>query len=202
MLYGLSKKSLFGIYKYVTWYWENRQRLQPPSSSTPVSGIIFASAIQGLYSFPKLCHLFDRCVSAQISARNTLGSIATAMYSTVLSNRNLVNIPLVVGPAAVAAGLPAEETAAVVAASKAGTPAAYASVPGMTPEIEAAAVLAVRMANAMSFRTMFLITLAFGLAATISSTFVGNLDHHLTDDVSRKLQDKRPGRDTAKMSEV
>lgn len=138
----------------------------------------------------------------QISVRNTMGTIATGVYATVLSNRNLINIPKVVGPAAVAAGLSANETAAVVAAAKLGTPAAYAAVPGMTPAIKAAAVLGLKVANAMSFRTMFLISLAFGLFSTIASVFIGNLDAHFTNEVARKLQDRRPAPEVMEKSVV
>lgn len=127
----------------------------------------------------------------QSSCRGTSGTIATAIYATVLANRNVINIPGQVGPAAIAAGLPESSVAAAIAAAEAGTPAAFAKVPGMTPAIQAAITLATRVANAMSFRTMFLVSLAFGLTSVIGSFFIGNLDEHLTDDVARKLQDRK-----------
>ncbi|TPX11720.1 uncharacterized protein E0L32_007457 [Thyridium curvatum] len=124
----------------------------------------------------------------QSCCRGTMGTIATAIYATVLENRNLVNIPGQVGPAALRAGLPAGSVAMAVKAAEAGTPAALAKVPGMTPAIRDAIQMATRVANAMSFRTMFLVSIAFGVTSAASSFFIRNLDRHLTDDVARKLQ--------------
>ncbi|CAK7227255.1 hypothetical protein SCUCBS95973_006478 [Sporothrix curviconia] len=123
----------------------------------------------------------------QISCRNVLGTIATAIYSTVYANRNLVNIPVEVRKAAEAAGLAASAIPQAIAAAEAGTTAAYASVPGMTPSIEAALVQATALAQALSFRTMFLISLAFGLTSVAASFSITDMDHLLTSEVSRKL---------------
>jgi hypothetical protein len=127
----------------------------------------------------------------QSSCRGNMGTIATAIYSTVLTNRNLKNIPPHVRKAAIAAGFDADSLPKAVAAAEAGTEAAYKAVPGLTPSIEKAIKLAVRAANVKSFRTMFLISLAFGLTAILASWFIGNMDHHLTSDVARKLQEPK-----------
>lgn len=124
----------------------------------------------------------------QSSCRGIAGTIATGIYSTVLANRNKMNIPHEVTLAASSVGLDSTALPAAIAAAELGTPAAYAKVPGITPAIQAALVQAVKVANADSFRTMFLVSLAFGLSAAIASFFVGNMDDHLTDEVARKLQ--------------
>lgn len=124
----------------------------------------------------------------QSSCRGNMGTIATAIYSTVLANRNLQSIPSRVRKAALLAGLDADAVPNAIAAAEAGTEAAYEAVPGLTPSIEKAIKLAVQAANVQSFRTMFLVSLAFGLTAILASWFIGNLDGHLTDDVARKLQ--------------
>lgn len=123
----------------------------------------------------------------QISCRNVLGTIATAVYSTVLANRNLVNIPREVRGAAEAAGLAASAIPQAVAAAETNTAAAYAKVPGMTASIESALMHAAAVAQAQSFRTMFLISLAFGLTSVAASFFITDMDHLLTGQVSRKL---------------
>lgn len=138
----------------------------------------------------------------QSSCRGTSGTIVTAIYATVLANRNLINIPGQVGPAAIAAGLPESSVAAAIAAAQVGTPAAFAKVPGITPKIQAAITLAVRIANAMSFKTMFLVSLAFGVTSVIGSFFIGNLDDHLTDEVARKLQNRKGPQDRSDVEEA
>lgn len=124
----------------------------------------------------------------QSSCRGIAGTIATGIYSTVLANRNKMNIPREVTRAAASAGLNTSSVPAAIAAAELGTPAAYAKVPGITASIQAALMQAVKVANASSFRTMFLVSLAFGLSAAIASFFIGNMDRHLTDEVARKLQ--------------
>ncbi|CAK7218227.1 hypothetical protein SEUCBS140593_003475 [Sporothrix eucalyptigena] len=123
----------------------------------------------------------------QISCRNVLGTIATAIYSTVYANRNLVNISIQVRQAAEAAGLAASAIPQAIVAAETGTAAAYAKVPGMTASIESALMKATAVAQAQSFRTMFLISLAFGLTSVFASFFITDMDHLLTSHVSRKL---------------
>jgi hypothetical protein len=121
----------------------------------------------------------------QSSCRGIMGSVATALYGTVLANRNTVNIPAAIEQYAVPAGLPANEIGAAIEAVAEGS---LTELKGMTPTIETAIVYAIKVGNAMSFRTMFLVSLAFGLSSVLGSLFVGNLDRFLTNDVARKLQ--------------
>lgn len=138
----------------------------------------------------------------QSSCRGVSGTIATAIYSTVLANRNLKNIPVQVMKAATAAGLDSDVVPSVIAAAESGTEGAFDQIPGMTPAIESALEKAVRVANAMSFRTMFLVSLAFGITAATAAWFIGNMDQHLTNDVARRLQgvraDKKSKEETEK----
>lgn len=127
----------------------------------------------------------------QSACRGSAGTIATAIFSTVLTNRNKENIPREISSAGVAAGLPTSSLPAAVTAGELGSSAAYAKIPGITTEIKAVLIKAVQVANAESFRTMFLVSLAFSLTAVVASFFVGNMDNHLNDEVARKLQDVR-----------
>lgn len=124
----------------------------------------------------------------QSSCRGSSGTIATAIYSTVLANRNLQNIPAQVSKAALGAGLDPENVPKAIAAAESSAVGALDKVPGMTPATKSAIELGVKIANAQSFRTMFLVSLAFGFTAVIASWFIGNMDAHLTDEVARKLQ--------------
>ena len=130
----------------------------------------------------------------QSSCRGISGTIATAIYSTVLANRNLQNIPAQVSKAAIGAGLDPANVPKAIAAAESSVAGALNKVPGMTPTIAKAIEHGVQLANAQSYRTMFLVSLAFGITAVAASWFIGNMDKHLTGDVARKLQgvDKRP----------
>ncbi|KIW02319.1 uncharacterized protein PV09_06465 [Verruconis gallopava] len=124
----------------------------------------------------------------QSTVRGNMGTIATAIYSTVLANRNAVNIPKEVASAVIRAGLAAKDVPSAVAAAELGTPSAFAKIPDLIPTIRAAIVEATKVAKAQSFRYMFLITISFSVPAVLGSFFVGNMDGHLNNEVARKLQ--------------
>lgn len=98
-----------------------------------------------------------------------MGTIATAIYSTVLTNRNVKNIAVEVRKAATDAGIYSRYFAKAIAAAEAGTESAYALIPEITPSIQKAIKLAVKIANIQSLRAMFLVSLAFGIMAIIAS---------------------------------
>lgn len=135
------------------------------------------------------------------SCRTVSGTIATAIFSTVLSNENSKNIPSQVSSAAVSAGLSPSSVPAAIKAASLGTAKAYSAVPGMTTKIQAAIMHAVQVANSKSFKTMFLVSLAFSLASVISSLFIQSVDKSLTGEIARKLQGVRSGHGGTEKSE-
>jgi hypothetical protein len=129
-----------------------------------------------------------------------IGSIFLSVYGIRLKD----NLAEYVPPAAIAAGLPASSTKALVTALNTGTAAALAKVPGMTAAIQRGIVEATRHAYELSFRTIFLVSLAFGGLAIISSWFNPDTAKHMTGFINTKVdgtQSKvghqgRLGRDT------
>lgn len=113
------------------------------------------------------------------------GSIAVAVYSTVLTNRLGTTLPNVVGGAAIKAGLPESDVPGVLAAVSAGT---VADAPGVTSSILAAIAGAVPIAYSQAFKTVYLASLGFGGIAIIGSLLTVDPEKHLTDTVERKLQ--------------
>jgi hypothetical protein len=64
----------------------------------------------------------------------------------------------------------------LITAAAAGTSAAYAAVPGITPEIKAAAVLGNREAYLNGAHLSYQVALAFGLCGCIAALFIPSID--------------------------
>ncbi|KAJ4286774.1 hypothetical protein N0V90_013026 [Kalmusia sp. IMI 367209] len=150
---------------------------------------------------PLFCKAEEIGVSSGMlaSIRAGGGSIAVAVYSTILTNRLATTIPSVVGGAATAAGLPASEVPEVLAAVSAGT---VAEVPGISSSVLAAIAEAVPTAYSQAFKTVYLASLGFGGIAIIGSLLTVDPEKHLTDKVERRLHGKGTGRDVEKRENV
>lgn len=68
-----------------------------------------------------------------------------------------------------------------------GLPSALAAVPGLTPTISAAGALAYRHAYMDAYRTVFLVSIAFGGLGIIVSFFVPNVDKNMTNSIATTL---------------
>jgi hypothetical protein len=68
-----------------------------------------------------------------------------------------------------------------------GVPPSVEAVPGITPEIFAAGVNAMKEVYAGGFRLIYLVGMAFGLLACLGVCFVGSVDHKLTKQVAVKV---------------
>ncbi|RAH43495.1 trichothecene efflux pump [Aspergillus brunneoviolaceus CBS 621.78] len=127
------------------------------------------------------------------SAKQIFGTIATAIYVAILQNRITANLPTTVTHAATKAGLPSSSLTDLLEAVAAGTSAALEAVPGMTTKILAAVADAEKTAYAMSFRTVFCVSIAFGGLSIIASLFSREVDTRLDGGVAAKLQGKGEG---------
>lgn len=126
------------------------------------------------------------------SIRFLITSIATTVYNVVLSNRRDDEISNKLPPALIRAGLPETSVPSFIQVLTLG-PSALAEVPGINTEIIAAGTRAYKVANANSFRTVFLVTIAFTAVTSIVSLFLPNFDDLLTDKVATTL-----GKETTK----
>jgi hypothetical protein len=129
--------------------------------------------------------------------RTAAGSIAIALYSSLLSNGLTKYLPKYVPDAAIGARLPTSSVIGLLTSISART---YADVPSITPTIIEAVRHAVKRAYSMSFRTVFLATLPFGAILLVAAFLTPNVEDYLTDDVARKLQGRNlesRGSDTA-----
>ncbi|KAI2620469.1 trichothecene efflux pump [Hypoxylon sp. NC1633] len=141
---------------------------------------------------PLFCKPVDIGVASGLlaSIRSAGGSVAVAVYSSILTNRLAETVPANVGPAAIAAGLPADQVPALVAAVLESELTSFA---GMTPSIQAAVALAVPTAYSQAFRTVYLASLGFGGIAIVGCLFSKDAEKHLTDTVHRKMHGKTTG---------
>jgi hypothetical protein len=119
--------------------------------------------------------------------RTGLSAIATSMYSSILATESAKYIPQKVIPAVTALGLPSSSVPALLQSLTAGD---FSGVPGISNEIIAAAGVAVKEAYALSFRTVYLCTLPFGVLLIVAGCFSPNVERYLTDEVARKMGGK------------
>lgn len=121
------------------------------------------------------------------SIRSGGASVATAIYVTILDNKLTKFVPEYVTPAAIKAGLPTTSLPALFTALAAGN---LTTVPGITPQIEAAVGAADAMAAAYAFQYVWYAVVAFACVAVIAACLTVNYGEYLTDTVERKLQGK------------
>ena len=96
------------------------------------------------------------------------------VYTTILTNVQSTNAARLVPAAAIAAGLPSESAATLLAALPMGA-SALAEVPGITNEIIAAAGAAFQQSYFIGLRTTALSSLSFGVIAIIACLFCNEI---------------------------
>lgn len=96
-------------------------------------------------------------------------------------------LPDEVSKAALNAGLPQSSVSDLVEAASGGSKAAMEKVPGITEKIMLAAGNAVKIAYSESFRTVFLVSIAFGGLSTIAALLSVSVDDKLDNLVAAKL---------------
>lgn len=135
---------------------------------------------------PLFCRAEDIGLASGLlaSIRSAGGSVAVAVYSTILSNRLLRTIPENIIPAAESAGLPASQAMDLMAAYKGNNFTSF------SPAIQAAVAGAVPEAYAQAFKTVYLASLGFGGIAIIGCLFSKDATEHLTEKVERKMPGK------------
>lgn len=119
------------------------------------------------------------------SIRSAGGSIAVAVYTTILSNRLATEIPAAISGPAVAAGLPQSQVSALAKAVQAGKLAAF---PGLSSAVKVAVTKVLPNAYTKAFETVYLASLGFGAIAIVGCLFSKDAQKHLTDKVERRMR--------------
>jgi hypothetical protein len=112
------------------------------------------------------------------------------IYTVILTNKLVVNIPAQVPPAVINAGLPETSVLGYMTALTTGNATGLAEVVGINPTIIAAGARAYKDASTGAYKTVFLSTIAFSAVGIICTFFLPNIDHLLTGEVSTTLHDK------------
>lgn len=126
--------------------------------------------------------------------RTGLSAIATSMYSSILSTEAAKYIPQKVMPAALGAGLPESSLTALFEGITLGN---FNAVPGISSEIVVATTDGVKEAYKLTFRTVYLCTIPFGVLLIIAALFTPNVEQYLTDEVARKMHGRSEKSETA-----
>jgi hypothetical protein len=122
------------------------------------------------------------------SSRSAISTIASTVYSVVLTTRVTQTLSTQVPAKLLAAGLPASSIAQYMTAIAAGgSEALLSQVQGLTPEIMGQGATAYRYAYADAYRTIFLVSLAFGGLAILVSFFIPDIDALMTGKVAATL---------------
>ncbi|KAF2650884.1 MFS general substrate transporter [Lophiostoma macrostomum CBS 122681] len=130
------------------------------------------------------------------SSRSTISTVASTVYSIVLGVRVKSTLTTQIPAAMVAAGLPASSIADYMTAIAAGgTKKLLDTVPGLTPEILADGANAYRHAYADAYKTIFLVSLAFGGLGILVSFFIPDIDALMGDRVATTLKGREKGFD-------
>ncbi|KAG9943326.1 hypothetical protein KCU85_g8740, partial [Aureobasidium melanogenum] len=121
-----------------------------------------------------------------ITMRLLGGAVAQIIYVSILKNTLTSQVANVAAPALAKAGLAPTSIPATIEALLTGNYKSPA-VTGLSPKILGVAVASLRQAYVVSFRTVYLSSIAFGGAGIIVLCFAANVDHLRTSKVEIEL---------------
>ncbi|ORY01051.1 fungal trichothecene efflux pump [Clohesyomyces aquaticus] len=110
------------------------------------------------------------------TSRLLAGAVATAIFSNVTNNKYTKTLPSSVLSNVSRFNLPATTLTKLIAAARLNTAAAYKAVPGITPAIQAAAVLGNKEAYLTGAHLSYQVALAFGLCGVVAAFFLSSVD--------------------------
>ncbi|KAF2646766.1 fungal trichothecene efflux pump [Massarina eburnea CBS 473.64] len=126
-----------------------------------------------------------------ISASRTIfGSIFTAAFISVYTNKVPGYLTSIIPPAVTEAGFPESGLTDLMTAIASGSQASLLAVKGMTPEILSVTNIAVSNAYSKSYAYVYYFAVALGCLAIIASACLRDFDQYLTGHVSRQLYKK------------
>ncbi|KAJ4343086.1 hypothetical protein N0V95_006783 [Ascochyta clinopodiicola] len=127
-----------------------------------------------------------------ISASRTIfGSIFTAAFIAVYTNKVPGYLASIVPERVLAAGLPKSQLESLMTAAAAANQTALLAIEGMTPDLLRTTNIAVSDAYAKSYAYVYYFAVAIGMLAIAASACMRDFDKYLTDHVSRQLYHKK-----------
>ncbi|KAF2499906.1 fungal trichothecene efflux pump [Lophium mytilinum] len=122
------------------------------------------------------------------SCRSTLGSVALAIFSSVLTSTKADEIPPRLRKLAVEDHLSAKSTALLIKSGLLGAVATFAKIPGIAADRVPLYVKAVQDGNVKAYHMVFYSSLAFGAVAIICAFCTKPFNQFFTERVERRLQ--------------
>jgi hypothetical protein len=104
------------------------------------------------------------------------GSVATAIYSSIIDNQFRSNLPGRIAATISGTTFDPANVAVLLKAATANTAAAYAKVPGITAEVLALSQMAVKLAYVQAFKVVYYTALGFAVLAIGSALLVRDVD--------------------------
>ena len=132
--------------------------------------------------------LIATATAIMTSSRAVSTTLFTAIYAAALNMRLDMYVPDYVAPAALRAGLPKTSLAMFVKALAGDDAAALAKIPGVTPTVIQAGVVALKQALADGIRVIFIIAAPFGALACIACFFVADFKPSMTYHVDAPVE--------------
>lgn len=125
--------------------------------------------------------------SIAFTCRTIGGSISTVVYLTILTNGLTKNLFPTVAKALAEAGV-AETEIIPVATALIEAEATSPALAAVSPTALEAGVYAIKTAYAESFRTVYLVSIAFGALTIIAACFCGNFGKLMTNRIDVRLE--------------
>ncbi|KAF2837083.1 MFS general substrate transporter [Patellaria atrata CBS 101060] len=124
------------------------------------------------------------------TSRLLAGAVATAIFSNVTNNKYADQLTQRVMENISGLGFNMENIGALVKAARLNTPVAYQTVPGLTPEIQAAATYGNKEAYLDGAHLSYQVALAFGLCGCICALFIPSIDERKYTKKTVALQEE------------
>lgn len=122
------------------------------------------------------------------SCRSSLGSVAIAIFSSILTTERNSEVPPRIGALASEDNLSAATVKEVLTYGLTGQVTALAKLTEIPVSRLSAYVDAIQQANITAFRMVFFSSLAFGGISIVCAFFVRSFNSHFTNNVARRLQ--------------
>ncbi|EMD95086.1 hypothetical protein COCC4DRAFT_44722 [Bipolaris maydis ATCC 48331] len=138
------------------------------------------------------------------TSRLLAGAVATAIFGNVTNNKYGNMLPERVRSNLAPFGLPPAIVTRLIAAARANSAATYAAIPGITPEIQAAASLGNKQAYLEGAHLSYLVALAFGLLGVLAAFFIPSVDRrkYTSKTVAVQKSDRKALQDKKSMDAV
>lgn len=127
------------------------------------------------------------------TSRLLAGAVATAIFSSVTNNKYAARLPQTVQSNLAPFNLAPATVTRLITAARLNTVAAYNAIPGITPEIRAAASLGNKQAYLEGAHLSYLVALAFGCVGVVAAFWIPSVDKrkYVRKTVAPQQQDKR-----------